>query len=455
MQPYNPADNLTRRKLLQHSLGVAAAAGGLSVINAQGAVPPLPATSTTATAVTQPRTTVETDPQVLANDEVYWANIARDFDVNPDIINLENGNWGIMSRPVLQRYGSHTEQVNRDNSYYARGEFGADYGHILAQLAIVLGVTAAELTITRNATEALQALVLGYQQLTAGDALMFADLDYDSIQQTMRSHAQQQGCAVVELSIPEPINTSRELVAFYAQALDEHPEVRLLLLTHVSHRTGLVMPVKEIAALARQRSVDVIVDAAHSWGQIDFKLPDLDADFVGLNLHKWLGAPIGVGLMYVKAKRLSAIATNPSAGDWEAGRLSGRVHTGTMNYAAILSIPDALDYHQYVGPANKAARLRYLRDVWVSEVRDIPGLQILTPDIEGLSAGITSFRVTGVTTTEGNKHLAARLLAEHKVFTVHRNGVAAGACIRVTPSIYNTADDCRTLARGLRKMLAS
>ncbi|VAV95023.1 Cysteine desulfurase, partial [hydrothermal vent metagenome] len=242
------------------------------------------------------------------------------------------------------------------------------------------------------------------------------------------------------------------LLAFYQNALTQNPNVRLLLLTHIGHRTGLMVPVKEITAMARKMNVDVIVDVAHSFGQIDINIADIGADFVGFNLHKWIGAPIGAGAMYIKKERLADISPNPSAEGDELQHIWGRVHTGTVNFATMLTLPAAFAYHNQVGGPNIEARLRYLRDLWVEQVKDLQNLQVLTPQDQRLHAGITSFRLQGKTSVKDNKAIVEQLLERYKIFTTHRDGVANGACVRVTPSLYTSADDINKFATALRQI---
>lgn len=402
-------------------------------------------------AAAQPASLPNDDAARLAGDEAFWREVAKSYDVKRDIINLENGNWGVMARPVMERYRELTQMVNHDNSYYARRQYGEDITAVQAQLAEALGAAPEEIALTRGATEALKALIAGYNKLSPGDAVMYADLDYGSMQAMMDWRAKQSGGDVVRLAIPEPA-TRDGLIDFYRQAIADHPAVRLLLLTHVSHRTGLVMPIREIVAMARAAGVDCIVDAAHSWGQMNFKVGDLGADFVGFNLHKWIGAPVGVGAAYIRSGRLADIDPDPGAGDWEQDKISGRVHTGTANFAAYLSVPAALDFHRQIGPDAKAARLAHLRNIWVHPARAIPGLDILTPDDPALHAGITSFRRAGKGTPEDNIALAARLLDDFNIYTVHRTGVAAGACVRATPSLYNSEADAAALTAALTQI---
>jgi selenocysteine lyase/cysteine desulfurase len=216
----------------------------------------------------------------------------------------------------------------------------------------------------------------------------------------------------------------------------------------------LVVPVAEIVKLARSRGVDVIVDAAHAWGQLDFDFPALDVDFAGFNLHKWMGAPLGVGFLYIRKSRIVDINRAYDDGDYRADDIRSRVHTGTTNIANVMTVPDALDLHCSIGPAAKAARLRHLRDRWVGQVRDLPKLQILTPDEPRLCGGITSVRLKGKTSREDNLRLAARLREEFGLFTVRRGGVAAGDCVRISPALFTSASEVDSLVHALRVVAA-
>ncbi|MFT4266623.1 MAG: aminotransferase class V-fold PLP-dependent enzyme [Xenophilus sp.] len=391
--------------------------------------------------------------RALPTDADYWRAVRGLYDVTPEIVNLENAYWGIMAEPVRREYLARTDMVNRDNTFYARRHFGRDMQAARAQVAAAAGCKAGEIAFTCGATEALQLLIAGYNKLGPGDAVLYADLDYDSMQYAMNWLQQRRGVEVVRFAIPEP--ASREAVLqTYRQQLAAHPRAKLLLLTHLSHRTGLVMPVREIAAMARERGVDVIVDAAHSWGQMDFNAGDLGADFVGFNLHKWIGAPIGLGFMYVREGRLADIDRDLMDEDNPPDDIRSRVHTGTLNFAGILALPAALRLHQQIGAGAKQARLRHLRDRWVRPAREFRKLDILTPDEPGMAVGITSFRLQGKTTAADNDAVVARLRDEFGILTVRRAGVAKGQCVRVAPALYNTEADMDRLVAALRVIAA-
>jgi selenocysteine lyase/cysteine desulfurase len=249
--------------------------------------------------------------------------------------------------------------------------------------------------------------------------------------------------------MPEPA-TQQSLIDCYTQAIARYPKLKMMLLTHVNHRNGMVLPVAEISRMARERGIDTIVDTAHGFGQLDMRIPDLQADFVGINLHKWIGAPIGVGAIYIRRERVRDI--DPYMGEKDRDDIRTRVHTGTINFAAYLALPLALDLHEQVGVAYKQARLARLRNRWLDAVRDLPGLELLASSDPRLTSAIASFRLRGRVSMADNVALARRLVREHGVFTVERDGLASGACVRATPSIFTSEAEVDRLSAALRKV---
>jgi isopenicillin-N epimerase len=389
----------------------------------------------------------------IASQENYWRSARDLYSISAQHINLENGYWGIMAEPVRLDYVAKTEMVNRENSIYARTQFGKDAESVRSQLAQVLGAETSEIALTRGATEALQLLIAGFNKLKAGDTVIYSDLDYDSMQYGMKWLADRRGVNVVKFNIPEPASRANVLAA-YQQILNDHPKAALLLLTHVSHRTGLVMPVPEIASMAKSRGVAVILDAAHSWGQIDFKVNELGVDFVGFNLHKWIGAPLGLGFMYIAKSKLTEIDRAMGDEDYPSTDIRSRVHTGTVNFASILTLPTALKLHNEIGAKAKELRVKHLRNYWVSRAKELKGLEILTPDEPGMYAGITSFRMAGKVSAEDNNALVAQLRDQHGIFSVRRAGVAKGQCIRISPAVYTSESELDRLVSALRNIVA-
>ena len=389
------------------------------------------------------------DPADTARDERFWGAVARQYRVSADFINLENGYYGITSEPVRQAYLRNADRLNRLNSHLLRTTYKNELEQIRGRLATIAGVAAGEIAFTRGGTEALQNLIAGYNRLRPGDAVMYADLDYYSCQYAMNWLRDRRGVQIVRIAIPEP-PTRQNVLETYSRALRDHSRVRLLLLTHMNNRTGLVVPVREIVTMARARGVDVIVDAAHSWGQLDFTVPDLGADFAGFTLHKWINAPLGTGFLYIRKNRLKDIDSTFGDQTYAADDIRSRVHSGTLDAATFLTVPTALDCHQALGTSVMEARLRYLRDRWVGKVRDIDNIEILTPDDPSMYGGMTSFRISGRTSHADNDAIVGHLLNSHRIFTVRREGPVGGDCVRITPAQFTMAEQIDRLVAGLR-----
>jgi len=388
--------------------------------------------------------------QQRAQDEVFWRNVAGQYDVEPGPINFEHGYFGRMTREVLRTYEQHLAYVNRTNSVYVRQQFDTQDSEVIrADLARLLNVPTREVALTRCASESLQTLIRNYNALQPGDQVLISDLDYISVQTAMRWLAKQRGAELIEIHHAHPASYE-SLVEAYRETFAANPRLKLMALTHVTHRTGLVMPVEAIAALAKSRGIDVILDGAHALGQLDFKLDALGVSFAGFNLQKWMGAPLSLGFIYVKQERLSAI--DPDMGDerYAIDDILGRVPYGTPNIPALLSLTKVFEEHRAIGgSAVKGARLAYLRDLWVREARHIPGIEVLTPDDPRLYCGITSLRFTR---HDDQSLMAQRLLDEHEIFVVARAGSACGPCIRITPGFITSTDDVAKLVAALRAL---
>lgn len=437
---------ISRRNLLgaAAALGLAPVAASVASTGAMNGG----CASTTARPVGLPAAPAGVSPQALASDEAFWAQVAGSYALTDELALLDNGYFGAMNLPVLQAYQQTTAQVNQGNSWFARSQFPALMRPLQEQLAAFLGVASDEIVLTRGATEALQALIGGYNRLAAGDQVLYADVDYDSMIAAMRWLAQRRGVQPVAIALPDPATTAG-LLQVYEQALQRHPKVKLLLLTQVNHRNGMLLPVAQIAAMARARGIDVIVDAAHAVGQVTPAFNPEGVDFAGINLHKWVGAPVGVGALYIRRQRLAAI--DPYMGQTDAG-IHSRIHTGTANFAAYLALPTALAQFQVLPLAFRSARLLYLRDHWRRAAAQMPHIQLLGSDEAGLRSAIASFRLHGRTALADNVALARQLRERDGVFTVHRDGLAGGACVRVTPGLFTPLAQMQQLQQALARL---
>lgn len=386
----------------------------------------------------------QTPAAVAADDETYWATVRAQYAVSPDFINLENGFFGVQATPVHEAFGRYETQVNQENSYFLRERYPLRLARVKAAVAAFTGAAPGELHITRNLMESLNILIQGYP-FAAGDAVLLAADDYDSVIETLEMVAARKALVLTRVVLPLDPDSDEQLVALYQSAIT--PRTRVLLLTHMHHRTGQIMPVAKIAAMARRHGIDTMVDAAHSFAHLDYRLADLGADFVGVNLHKWLGAPLGAGLLYIRKERIADIA--PLFGDTShgAGDIDKFGHVGTVPPAPILAVEDALAFHLAVGARNKEARLRYLAQYWLAQVRALPNVRVFTPRDPARSCAIAAFAIDGVNAPQ----VVERLMARHRIFTVVR--VVQGAeCVRVTPHLYTTLAQLDLLVAAIRTL---
>ncbi|MBC3347647.1 aminotransferase class V-fold PLP-dependent enzyme [Pseudomonas sp. SWRI196] len=385
-----------------------------------------------------------------AHDESFWETFVGRYDVDPHApLNLENGYFGRMSRTVVEEYQRNIEFVNRGNSVYVRQHFDRDHGEaIRQQVAQLIHASPAGVALANSAVDALQTLIRNYNGLKPGDQVLICDLEYASVKSAMRWLARQRGVQVIELVHPYPASFE-SLVGTYRQAFIRYPRLKLMALTYVNHLTGLVMPVQAIAETAREFGVDIILDGAHALGQIDFDLKKLGIEFAGFNLQKWIGGPLALGFLYIAPQRLADIDPDMDEDHCPATDVRSRTPHSTPNIPALLTLPLVLEEHRALGGASaKGARLSYLRDLWVNAVRDVPGIEIMTPDDPRLYCGITSMRFTA---HPDQQAMADRLLNDYGIFTVVRN-TSVGPCIRITPGLITLASDIERLIQALLEL---
>lgn len=385
-----------------------------------------------------------------ARDEAFWQTFADRYDLQPGPINLENGYFGRMSRTVVEEYQRNIELINRGNSVHVRQRFEqGDNVKISAQVARLIGMPAEAVALTRNASDGLQSLIRNYNRLQPGDQVLICDLEYDTVKGAMRWLAKHRGVEVVEIEHVHPASVD-SLVGTYRDTFSRFPRLKLMALTHVTHRTGLVMPVQAIAAAAKEHGIDVILDGAHALGQLEFNLDELGIEFAAFNLHKWIGAPLTLGFIYIAPERLADIDPDMGEMHFPVTDIRARTPYSTPNIPALLTLPLVLEEHEAMGgAAAKGSRLNYLRNLWVREVRELPGIEVLTPDDPRLYCGITSMRFTEQADQQA---MVERLLKGYDLFTVVRTGAACGPCIRITPGLTTTAEHMKQLITALKEL---
>lgn len=382
-------------------------------------------------------------PEELAVDETFWTRVAGEYACDERFVQLNYGYYHPSSRAVLEVELETARELNRRGSHFKMTESGPLLEKAREDLAKVGGVDAGEVVITRNATEALNIVIQGFP-LAAGDEVVASNQDYDSMTQAWDQRARLDGVVLRRAAVPlDPADDEEIVRAFEAEIT---ARTRLLHVTHLIHATGHVLPVAKLCALGRQRGIPVLVDAAHSFAHLDFSIRELGCEFLGTSLHKWLGAPLGSGMLFVRKDRIRAI--RPLFGDTQfaADDIRRLEHFGNRPDSIVAGSRAAVSWHEALTTPVKRARLLHLQRLWSEPVRTWDRYRLLTPRDPARHGAIGAMELVGVRA----ETLFEYLLKEHGVFTsVQRVGL--GGAVRVTPGLPTTRAHIDRLLEGLRK----
>jgi selenocysteine lyase/cysteine desulfurase len=381
----------------------------------------------------------------LAEDEPFWAAVRAKFRLNPDYINLENGYYCFQPEEVLEAFVRHVKHVNFLGSRYMRTVKDEDKLRVRTKLAALAGCSPAELIITRNTTESLDTVISGFDW-KPGDEAVMANQDYGAMLDQFRLMARRHGMVNRFVDVPLHPTSDDEVVQVYANAIT--PKTRLLMVCHMINITGHVLPVRAICDMAHARGVQVMVDGAHAFAHLDFKIPDLHCDYYGASLHKWLSVPLGAGILYVKQERITGLwpVYGDPAPDDDIRKLN---HTGTHPCHTDLGIENAIAFHEAIGVARKEARLRYLQRYWSDQVRGKPRFILNTPADPSRSCGIANVGIDGIKPAD----LMKTLFEQHKIWTVAINGAGVHG-VRVTPQVYTSTAELDAFVKALQAIAA-
>ena len=380
----------------------------------------------------------------LAEDEAFWAAIRGKFRLKPDYINLENGYYCFQPEEVLAAFMGHVRDINVEASHYMRTKRLNDKARVAARLATMAGCSPKELVITRNTTESLDTVITGFDW-KPGDEAVMANQDYGAMLDQFKLMARRYGMVNRLVDIPMDPKSDDEVIQVYANALT--PKTRLLMIPHMVNITGHILPVQAICDMAHARGVPVMVDGAHTFAHFEFRIPDLHCDYFGASLHKWLSAPLGAGLLYVKEDRIPGLWPVFAEEKLAATDIAKLNHTGTHPFHTDLGIEDAITFHEMIGGARKEARLRWLQQYWTSRVRGTSKLVLNTPTDPKRSCGIANIGVAGVRPAD----LAKTLLDKYKIFTVGVDNAGVHG-VRVTPQVYTSTAELDAFVRALKEL---
>ncbi len=374
----------------------------------------------------------------------FWLKIRSDYRLKPNYINLENGYYSMMSEPVLEAYLKDVRMINYEASYYMRTVQFDNKQKSKERLAELLGCNKDELIITRNTTESLDTVISSFDW-KAGDEAVMAEQDYGSMLDMFKQQAKRYGMVNKIISLPINPKTDDEIVELYAKAIT--PKTKLLMVCHMVNITGHILPVKKICDMAHSKGVEVMVDGAHSVAQFDFKISDLNCDYFGSSLHKWLGVPLGVGILYVRKEKIKK--TWPLYADYSFAEDDIRKlnHTGTTPVATDIALNHAIDYHNAIGIKRKEERLRFLQSYWTSKLKDTKKIYLNTPTDLNRSCAIANVGIEGIAPAD----LAKILLEKYKIWTVAINSANVKG-VRITPHLYTTTAELDALVAALKQM---
>lgn len=369
-------------------------------------------------------------PVETAADEDFWAVIQQSFSVTRGIVNLNNGGVSPSPRIVTEAFVRYTWQQEDATAYTMWQLLEPQSETVRTGLAEMFGCDREEIAITRNASESLETLLMG-MDLKSGDEILTTTQDYPRMLTTLRQRELREGLKLKLISIPIAPKNVDDIAAVYEQAIT--PRTRLILISHMINLTGQINPVKKVCEMARARGVETIVDGAHAFAQFDFKRDDLGCDYYGTSLHKWLYAPKGTGLLYVKKDKIPKVWALMASEDKNKTDIRKYEEIGTHSAAMRLAIGEAILFHRAIGAKRKEERLRYLSHYWMNRLKDVPKVGFNTSFDPTQSCAIGNFKIDGVDPVA----LGSHLMSKHKIFTtpiVHEEFTG----IRITPNVYTT-----------------
>jgi selenocysteine lyase/cysteine desulfurase len=381
---------------------------------------------------------------VSGDDEDFWGWVRESYTVSPNIVNLNNGGVAPQPKPVQDAHIRYYQYCNEAPSYYMWQILDQGREPLRERLAALAGCSPEEIAINRNSTEGLNSVIFGLN-LKAGDEVVLTRQDYPNMINAWKQREKRDGVKLVWLDLPLPIDGEDELVSKYVSAFTARTKV--VHVTHLINWTGQILPVKRIAREARRRGIDTIADGAHTFAHMDFKIPDLECDYFATSLHKWLSAPFGSGLLYIRKEKIHNVWALLSNQEPDGPDIRKFETLGTRSFASEMAIGAAVDFHEVIGSARKEARLRFLKDHWVNQLKDVPGISFLQSKPAHQSCAIANVAVAGKKPEE----VAGELFSKHRIHTVAINWENIHG-VRVTPNVYTSTRELDRLAAAIRKM---
>ncbi len=384
-------------------------------------------------------------PAEMATDEDFWATVRNEFTIDRLVINLNNGYVSPAPRTVQEAMKRYLDYSNMGPYPTMVRQLDPKIEMSRRMIAEAAGCDAEEIAITRNSSEALEIAQLGIK-LERGDEVLTTNQDYPRMLNTFEQRARREGIRVKQISFPVPVTSMDDLYRRFEEGIT--PATRLILVCHITNRTGQIFPVRRICDMAHARGIKVIVDGAHAFSHFPFQIPDLACDYYGVSLHKWTFAPIGTGFLYVRKPLIRETWALMASTEPQDDDIRKFEEIGTHPAANFAAICEAMAFNQNIGIARKAARLRYLKDRWANALGAQAKVQILHNPAPEMSCGIGMFGLR-----DGDLAALSRALeARHGIFTAYVGHPEYNG-LRITPSVYTTVRDIDYFVRAVETEL--
>ncbi len=378
-------------------------------------------------------TPIKGKPKDIARDERYWRPIQQAYTVDRSIVNLNNGGVSPSPAVVQDSMERYLRYSNTAPVYTMWRILEPQREAVRKRLAKHFHVDPEEIALTRNASEGLEICQFGFD-LEKGDEILTTTQDYGRMISTFKQREAREGVVLKQFKIPVPAENDDEIVRLFEQNIT--PRTKIILMCHMINLTGQILPVKKVVAMARKRGIPVIVDGAHALAHFDFNLAELDCDYYACSLHKWLCAPHGTGLLYVRKEKIEALWPLMAGNPGQEKDIRKFEEIGTHPAANYLAIADALTFHQGIGQANKAERLRYLFNSWAKPLSKYDNVHMHTSFNPKFSCGLATMQIKGVDSGKIGPHM----WNTHRIIvTPIKHAEFEG--IRVTPHVYTTMEE--------------
>ena len=377
-------------------------------------------------------------------EDDLWKTVRGHYSLKEDYINLENGYYNIIPNPTLYKYIEHVKTINFEGSYYMRNNLEDDNLKLRKRISDWLSCDKKNIIITRNTTESLDLIIGGYPW-EKGDEAIYAQQDYGSMKLMFEQVSKRYNIKAKVISIPNHPSSDEEIVQLYENQITK--KTKLLMVCHMINITGQILPIKKICEMAHSYGVEVMVDGAHCIGHFNFSIENLNCDYYGSSLHKWLSAPLGAGLLYIKEKHISKIWPLLAGHSNDFNGIKKLNHLGTNPVHVHLAINNALDYIDWIGIKRKEKRLKKLQNHWIQNLKNVSNVEINTPLSFSRSFGIGNIGIKGMPP----KIMAEQLLKKFNIFTVAIDYANVKGC-RITPNVYNSIDEIEVFIDAIRKL---